>query len=56
MRVLVVFYISGAVGKAKSNTFVTPIDFNWSKTLSKGSLLIYGKGYSSMILAYSAEE
>ncbi len=47
---------SGIVGKGKVKTSGIPIVFNCKRTDSKGNLHIYGKGYSSIIFAYNAEE
>ena len=46
----------GIVGNGKVKTSGMPIVFNCKRTDSKGNLQIYGKGYSSIIFAYNADE
>ena len=51
-----IFATYGIVGKGNANTSGIPIVFNCRRTDYRGNLHIYGKGYSSIIFAYNAEE
>ncbi len=55
-KVVLILSVYGAVGKGNIKTSGIPIVFNCNSTLSKGNLHISGNGYSSIMLAYRAEE